>query len=110
MTTTTVTTHATVRRRSRVDIGAYGCHGNAIYRLSGHISGIYGIDPERILGRPLGEGTILSITITVATEAPMPTKCINPTSGHAGQAPKADGLPTYISTECIGHPERKAET
>lgn len=103
--TTTVTLNATVKRN--VGSSMSSCHGSPLYYVEGDTAGRYGIDVEHALGRPLGDGTKVLVTITVVDERPMPAadECINPWSGHAGR----NRVGSWVGRHCVGHPEHDAD-
>lgn len=107
---TTVTLNATVKRN--VGSSMSSCHGSPLYYVEGDTAGRYGIDVEQALGRSLGEGTKVLVTITVVDERPMPAadECINPWSGHAGRnaGDRAMVHPSWVGRHCVGHPEHDA--
>lgn len=86
-----------------------GCHGGATYdRAGGNPHGCPQPRPrdiEDLLGRDIGVGSIVRVTVELLHEEPLPETCTNPWSGHAPSAlrriAKGEG-PGHVYESCIG--------
>lgn len=68
-----------------------GCHGSASYKIEGEsTSSPDGVSPEQIIGRHLGAGSQVRVTVYVIEEVPASEICGSNSDVHEGHKPGPD--------------------